>query len=448
MKKSIRFVLLTASLAMLCFVTLISTYAADETASSTQTVSDGQSSSVLMDEKYGTKLTLSKGTTVTVTAPDTIYGLYLIWDKPVGTYTVTTGSGSIKCGENGFIHEYIRIAAGTKKAVINVPADGSVLCDVCVLSKGELPSFVQTWIPPYKKADMLVLPTHADDEYLFFGGTLPYYAGQKGLKVQVAYLTNHWGESYRTHELLNGLWICGVKAYPVIGPFNDAQCKTLEIAEQRYGYDNVLKYQVELIRRFKPEVIIGHDLNGEYGHGMHQLNARTLAAALDITGDKTQYTDSAEKYGTWVVPKTYLHLYPENTVDMEWDTPLSAFGGKTAFDVALEAFAVHYSQNWDYTLTRTGGTECVSFGLYRSTVGADTPGTNDFMENIDLKKDDETTTASSKKAAVTTTKAAAKETKAERSSEKYIEILIAIFIVIGTAYVIFLAVKAGKKRFR
>lgn len=49
---------------------------------------------------------------------------------------------------------------------------------------------------------------------------------------------------------------------------------------------------------------------------------------------------------------------------------------------------------------------------------------------------------------MTTTKAAAKETKAERSSEKYIEILIAIFIVIGTAYVIFLAVKAGKKRFR
>ena len=40
----------------------------------------------------------------------------------------------------------------------------------------------------YEDADMLLLPTHADDEHLWFGGTMPYYAGELGYKVQVGLL--------------------------------------------------------------------------------------------------------------------------------------------------------------------------------------------------------------------------------------------------------------------
>ena len=37
------------------------------------------------------------------------------------------------------------------------------------------------------KAELMLLVAHPDDELLWFGGLLPTYAGQRGLKVQVVY---------------------------------------------------------------------------------------------------------------------------------------------------------------------------------------------------------------------------------------------------------------------
>ncbi|MBQ8080714.1 MAG: PIG-L family deacetylase [Clostridia bacterium] len=62
---------------------------------------------------------------------------------------------------------------------------------------------------------MLLLSAHPDDELLWFGGTLPTYAGERGKQVQLVYLAH--GDARRKNELLDGLWTCGVHAYPVIG---------------------------------------------------------------------------------------------------------------------------------------------------------------------------------------------------------------------------------------
>ena len=113
------------------------------------------------------------------------------------------------------------------------------------------------------------------------------------------------------------------------------------------------------------------------------LNTDTLIKALELSGSAENYPDSAEKYGTWDVPKTYLHLYAENPVTMNWDVQLDKFGNKTAYEVALESFNIYNSQTANYTVHKEGGGvyDCHAFGLYRTTVGADT-GKNDFMENI------------------------------------------------------------------
>ena len=60
---------------------------------------------------------------------------------------------------------------------------------------------------------------------------------------------------------------------------------------------------------------------------------------------------------------------------------LSRFGGKTVLEVAADGYLQHVSQQWcwfyvsdDYQYS------CAKFGLYRSTVGADTG--NDILENV------------------------------------------------------------------
>lgn len=55
----------------------------------------------------------------------------------------------------------------------------------------------------------------------------------------------------------------------------------------------MLAYEVELLRRFKPEVVVDHDINGEYGHGVHMLNTWILQQAVEQSGDVQYFPESA-----------------------------------------------------------------------------------------------------------------------------------------------------------
>jgi len=326
---------------------------------------------------------LNKGASINITAAEQIYSLYIVWDRIPGEWTLKSNGEMVTGGKNGYIHEYIELPASSNKANIELTNSSATVCDVYVFTYGNLPQWAQIWNTPYEDADMLLLSTHADDEHLYFGGMMPYYAGELGYKVQIAYLVNHWKEPYRPHELLNGLWTVGMTSYPIIGEFDDLYSPSLEHAKTIYSLEEVLDYQVELLRRFKPEVVIGHDLKGEYGHGGHMLNAYALTLAVEYAADATKYVSSYDKYGLWDTPKLYLHLYEENKILMNWDIPLEKFNGLTAFEMAVKGYGCHKSQHiWSFAV-RQGESQydCRWFGLYRSLVGPDI-NKDDVFENI------------------------------------------------------------------
>ncbi len=301
--------------------------------------------------------------------------------------TVTLPDGTVKeCGKTGFIHEVTELGQAVTSFDMDLPKDMR-LCDVYAFTDGQFPSWVQLWEPPCEKADLLVMPTHADDEYLWFGGTLPYYAGELGYQVQVVYLTNHYNNTRRCHEQLNSLWTVGVRHYPVIGDFIDL-LETRDSMGAAYsifgGRDKVRAFQVEILRRFSPKVIVAQDANGEYGHCAHKINVATMREALKLTNDPTAYPESAEKYGTCQVQKCYLHLWKENQVTVDWgNMPLKRFNDATALDMAKEGFQCNITQ-LDYVLRvhDYGPYDCRQFGLVYTNVGNDTEGVNDFFENV------------------------------------------------------------------
>ncbi len=278
--------------------------------------------------------------------------------------------------------------------------DGVSISEIYAFGEGEAPDWVQIWDVPCERADLMLCSTHSDDEQLFFAGVLPYFAGELGLNVQVVYFTSPYKYHERPHEQLNGLWEVGVRNYPILGEFVDEFSETLKDAyrhQENYGFtrDDMLRFQVEMLRRFRPLVVIGHDFKGEYSHGQHMINTDTLVEALELAKDPAVYTDTADKYGTWDTPKTYIHLYGENTITMDWDTPLEAFGGKTAFEVTRDGFRHHKSQHWTwfYRWIYGKGDDVIEkatdikkyspckYGLYRTTVGLDS-GIGDMFENI------------------------------------------------------------------
>ena len=378
-----------------------------------------ESTSKLKDNSYSTAITFTVDNPLTITpanASDRIYGLYIIWAKQPGEWTLTYDGHTITGGKNAFLHEYIEIPEGTQSAVITL-SQNEKICDIRAYSQGELSGDVQQWKPVCDKADMLILSSHADDEILFFGGILPEYAGERELNVQVVYFSNYFGGTViREHEKLDGLWTAGVRNYPVNADFPDQYADNLEAAKKLFGYEETLSFVVEQIRRFKPQICVAQDTNGEYGHGTHMLTSAAMQEAVTISMDGSKYSESAEKYGVWDVPKTYIHLYKENAIKLDCRKPLSKFDGKTALDVAKEAYKQHVSQQWCwFYVSDTYEYSIADFGLCRTTVGADTG--NDMMENItsyaEQKRIEE-----EKKAAIAASKKAAAEEKAAKEAAK------------------------------
>ncbi len=297
-------------------------------------------------------------------------------------YNVLADQKTIPAGREGFLHELIPLEGGVKTLALQV--DPAKIQSVTVYGAGSLHKAVQNWLPPAEKADLLAFPTHADDEVLFFGGAI-VLAAQQGKKVQVAYLTNHWATAPRPHELLDGLWEMGVRHYPIISPFVDAYAKDLAQAQKIYDGKKFEEYETEQIRRFKPDVIVGHAENGEYGHGGHIMNTLALKEAVLSAADNTKFPASAEKYGVWDTPKLYLHNFGKTPLVLDVKKPLPLFDGRTAFEVAKAAYQKHVSQvkGTDFTVQATGNMGITNFGLFRTTVGPDAAGNEKGMfQNI------------------------------------------------------------------
>ena len=382
--------------------------AADITADTSFTGTGYDSFSFLSDKKIKTYKKSSGDAKITLENEKGMGSLYLLFNLEYGSYTITNNDTqqTITAGEYGFLHEYVDLEAGFGAAPTSVTLDfarGTVrLSEIYVFNTGAAPDFVQQWDTPLDGgADIVLFATHGDDDHLFFAGLLPLYAGEKNLRVQVVYLTDHRNLTYaRTHEMLNGLWAVGVRAYPVFGSFSDFLIESLsgtyaEYKAQGVSKDELLEFVVEQVRRFRPQVAIGHDIKGEYGHGMHMVYTDLLIQALDVSNDPTVYPELAEKYGVWDIPKTYLHLYEENKIEMDHDQPLESFDGMTAFEVSQKlGYPCHESQQYTWftrwingkntKITKATQIETYNpckYGLYRTTVGEDVQK-NDFMENI------------------------------------------------------------------
>lgn len=254
------------------------------------------------------------------------------------------------------------------------------ISELHVFTAGTLPDTVQQWEEPGDKVDMMVIAAHPDDEVLWFGGAIPCYAvrGKKVLVVCAAMRYN-----YRQLELLDCLWTCGVRIYPVFCGLKDELPDTVkELYEIWGGRDACRERFTGYYRRYRPDVVLLHDKNGEYGHTAHRAVSQLGRDCAPLAADKQAYPAQVSQYGTWDIPKVYVHLHNERPIEMDWWQPLDAFGGRTAQDVAREGFKCHQSQQeHGWALYDHGDYDNARFGLYRTRVGDDVMK-NDFFENI------------------------------------------------------------------
>ena len=401
MKKKILVLFL---LAISFFILLsLDVYAADISGSAEILVNDKKINKIL-DKKESTYTSINKDEEITIKSEEDIYGVYIVYEYSSKTGKIVGNGKEESIGQNNFLHEYINVEEilGPLKELALYYDEKVKIADIYVLGEGELPDYVEIWQPPCEVADLLLFSTHSDDEQLFFLGLIPTYVS-RGAFVQVVYFANHNDNSKRLHEQLHGLYTVGIRNYPVMGIIPDAYSQSLNgaisnLKKSGITTDDALKFQVEMIRRFKPQVVVGHDEKGEYSHGQHILNTHLLKDAIIKANDESFDEEKYNKYGVWQISKLYLHLYKENKITMNYDIPLEYFNGKTAYEVSKEGYSKHLSQQWTWFTAWINGknnsykkaTEIktyspLEYGLYYSNVGEDIEK-NDMFENIKYYK--------------------------------------------------------------
>jgi hypothetical protein len=192
----------------------------------------------------------------------------------------------------------------------------------------------------------------------------------------------------------------------------------LDNGDAAAGRVKTANYLATQIRRLRPEVVLGHDVEGEYGHGNHRALAFATADAWAIAGDAsiTLYDDSGAALAPWTPSKMYLHLYDEqpgnlgSLFHLGWETDLPELGNRSARDIANLALDEHVTQgrpnvatifetgevnsSWDPSDSERWGLFATRVGLDSQTppppgwglegLGLGTAHYGDFFENVDL----------------------------------------------------------------
>lgn len=328
--------------------------------------------------------------TLTITLPEDGSAVLMTieWRFPAQAYTVAFFDANHKLlGEEtkttGLYAEAVVFPPETRQVQLTLPDETNWVWNLCVYDENHPDNAVQQWLPMAEKLDLMVISPHQDDELLFYGGLIPY-AAHIGADVGVVYMAN-CGRS-RYHEALDGLWTAGLRNHPIFMHWQDQWGSNVNYARKSWSQDGAdpQKEMVRLIRKYKPEVIVGPDLEGEYGHAQHKLTAELICGAIPLAMDESYDQESAATYGVWEVKKVYLHLYSENRIEMDWTQPFTPGSPISPIFLAKEAFDKHRTQQ-GFSMDRDGvKSDNRIFGLYYTAVGPD-EAKNDIFEHINLE---------------------------------------------------------------
>ncbi|MDO4543789.1 MAG: PIG-L family deacetylase [Clostridia bacterium] len=341
----------------------------------------------ITDGELDTHIVFPKDSKIDIRWSEQIGVRYLYWEwyeQPKAcTLNLYDGDGelveSVDLG-GGYLNYAKELESNISKAVF-VATEELNVAEIRVYGEGELPDNYHPWLPEAEKVDFLIVAMHPDDDALFMGAVMPIYGAEQGYTGTILFMATR--TRLRCTEALNGAYLMGLRTYPILAGFPDIPSTMPQELKDTFTLEDVTEYLVGQFRKLKPLVVVSHDLEGEYGHWQHKLLAQAVLDAAALSADPSYSPETAAEWGVWEVKKVYLHLYPENTLELATDIPLAAFDGKTAYEIAALAYECHESQQSGvHPISEYGEYGVRYFGLAYSNVGLDS-GKNDMFENIE-----------------------------------------------------------------
>ncbi len=186
-----------------------------------------------------------------------------------------------------------------------------------------------------EEADLLIIlasPVYVTET---LSGLIPYYVGEHAIRAAVVYMTD--GRMYDLHESRLALKAMGMDCEPISLFLQDNEWNLLKDIEQSWGaspYGKPVDQLVALLNRMQPKIVVTMGAD-------HEDARVTYTNALVKEALETAAHHPKKAYETDLQGKTVL----------SFTTPLFAFEGKTAREVASDAYRL-----------------CTSRGVYRKTL--------------------------------------------------------------------------------
>ena len=117
----------------------------------------------VLDNREKTKLFASEKTVFDVSADREFENLYLKFENNCNWVITLPDGEKLTPKEEDYIHKYLPLGKSVSSFKLTLPKYGG-LTEIYAFTDGQLPDWVQIWQPPCERADLMVMPTHADDE--------------------------------------------------------------------------------------------------------------------------------------------------------------------------------------------------------------------------------------------------------------------------------------------
>lgn len=183
---------------------------------------------------------------------------------------------------------------------------------------------------------LMVIHAHPDDEAIGTGGVLARYSAEGVRTVLITATLGEEGDivlpelntpegkaklaDIRREELLRAVDILGVTDLEILG-YRDSgmvgsSANDHPASFHRADRDEATGRLVELVRRYRPQVLISYNEYGGYGHPDHIAAHQITVAAFDAAGDSARYPGAG---APWTPLKLYYANSPRHHLLSAWE---------------------------------------------------------------------------------------------------------------------------------
>ena len=259
----------------------------------------------LTDNNLDSRISFLEKSNISVHVPDGCGAVTVEWFKiPTNICIEQTDSECNVIGSETVSGLYEnRIICQEKTQTISISSDYPFSISE-IFDSSDNEDYVPWSIP--EKPDLMFFFAHPCDESLYFSSLLYYYGHISKNIIQTVYFSSL--NRSQMHEAMQALKSFGINMQPIFlnNRYMFLEERYASKASLLWNTEENIQSTVQLLRKFKPTVVITHSSSGDGAEYMHSYVNDIVSESVRLSADQAHYSDSYKIYGSWAPSRTCI----------------------------------------------------------------------------------------------------------------------------------------------